>query len=367
MNFIQPNKIQPNKIDAGTDEEFSKMAWTEPKHSKKKVSEAGTILLNPLITEDQYSEALLIVNNWRSSHAYPLNNLQGLLRSKVKNIDEDSLVSQRLKRVPSILNKLKRFPSMQLHRMQDIGGCRAILSDINKVYQLKEALITSGTKNELIRLDNYIENPKDSGYRGIHLIYKYCGKKDSIYNRHLIEVQVRSQIQHAWATTVEIIGAFLKQSLKAGEGSSEWLEFFKLVSILFSQLEVNEQEHLSSLEIDEVKNKVIDFIQKLYVYDKLRAFSVSTDYIEHHNTKSGYFLLVLDVDRGQVSVKDYLRKNLNNATSEYLRLEKKHRGNSSVDVVLVAAESIKSLRKAYPNYFADSRFFSEILNQVLDT
>ena len=61
--------------------------------------------------------------------------------------------------------------------MQDIGGCRVVLSDVKKVHALRDLLLDSKTKNELVKQDDYIENPKDSGYRGIHLIYKYKGKK----------------------------------------------------------------------------------------------------------------------------------------------------------------------------------------------
>lgn len=36
-------------------------------------------------------------------------------------------VSQRLKRLPTIEDKLRRLPRMDLSSMQDIGGCRAVL------------------------------------------------------------------------------------------------------------------------------------------------------------------------------------------------------------------------------------------------
>jgi ppGpp synthetase/RelA/SpoT-type nucleotidyltranferase len=76
---------------------------------------------------------------------------------------------QRHKRSPSIISKLARFPQMELSRMQDIGGCRAIVATVRDVERLN-ALIQSGrTRNKLHREYNYIEKPKDTGYRGIHL------------------------------------------------------------------------------------------------------------------------------------------------------------------------------------------------------
>jgi ppGpp synthetase/RelA/SpoT-type nucleotidyltranferase len=37
-------------------------------------------------------------------------------------------VTQRLKRLPTIVDKLARHPNMQLTTMEDIGGVRAVLS-----------------------------------------------------------------------------------------------------------------------------------------------------------------------------------------------------------------------------------------------
>jgi predicted nucleic acid-binding Zn ribbon protein len=47
-----------------------------------------------------------------------------------------SRISQRLKRIPTILDKLHREPGMNLGRMEDIGGCRAVLRDLDEVYRV---------------------------------------------------------------------------------------------------------------------------------------------------------------------------------------------------------------------------------------
>jgi hypothetical protein len=67
--------------------------------------------------------ALAIINNWRSSHRYPLNGIQVNLRKITTKLDSDPTVAQRIKRLPSIRHKLERFHGMDLARMQDIGGC----------------------------------------------------------------------------------------------------------------------------------------------------------------------------------------------------------------------------------------------------
>ena len=41
-----------------------------------------------------------------------------------------------------------------------------------------------------------------------------------------------------------------------------------------------------------------------------------------------------------------------------------YKNNSAIDIVLVSAESIKDLKKAYPNYFSDTTEFGKILKRV---
>ena len=130
-----------------------------------------------------------------------------MLRKKATDIDTNAVVVQRHKRAPSIIGKLTRFPKMELSRMQDIGGCRAIVSSVRDVQRLNKHIQTSRTRNELHREYDYIAEPKESGYRGIHLTYKYNGEKTE-YNGYFVEVQLRSKVQHAWATTVEIVDTF---------------------------------------------------------------------------------------------------------------------------------------------------------------
>ena len=57
--------------------------------------------------------------------------------------------------------------------MQDIGGARAVLPDIDDVDRLREAYKRGRTKHQLVGQKDYVRQPKTSGYRGIHLVYRY--------------------------------------------------------------------------------------------------------------------------------------------------------------------------------------------------
>ena len=140
-----------------------KILWEEPKYSKSRVSKAGLTLISKKETSEDKNIALDILNNWRSAHALPLNVIQTRLRKYAKQVCTKPLIAQRLKRTPSIILKLKRFEKMKLDRMQDIGGCRAVVDNLSQVNSLIESLKLRKTDHELVSYKNYIENPKASG------------------------------------------------------------------------------------------------------------------------------------------------------------------------------------------------------------
>lgn len=57
-------------------------------------------------------------------HELLLNALNTLACRIAAKICPGALAARRLKRMPSIVGKLRRFPKMQASRMQDIGGWR---------------------------------------------------------------------------------------------------------------------------------------------------------------------------------------------------------------------------------------------------
>lgn len=111
------------------------MAWSEPLFDVQAVNRAGKVLARSAAEDIEnwsvdewtaYEEAIAVVNNWRSSHSYPLNTFQVNLRNVGRKFEKDVLIAQRIKRLSSIRHKLDRFPNMRLSQMQDLGGCRAI-------------------------------------------------------------------------------------------------------------------------------------------------------------------------------------------------------------------------------------------------
>ena len=344
------------------------MLWPTLKYSRNHVNRAGDILAHWGDGTDRLEdliEAFDVLTNWRSCHTYPINTFQATLRQKLKNIDRNAIVAQRIKRVPSIVSKLRRFSKMRLSRMQDIGGLRAIVDTLNNVTQLKHNYNGSRFHHELITEKDYIAKPKPSGYRGVHLVYRYNNIKNDKYNGLLIELQIRDKLQHAWATAVETMGTFLNQALKSSEGPDAWLNFFALAGSAFAHLEkcppVVGFEGLSQTE---TFARTIETAKELSVKNKLAVYSHAVNVTSMVNTSGSYHLVVLDPDKKSVDIKTYSRARLDEANEAYTQTERRITEGENLQAVLVSAGSIEALRRAYPNYFLDTKQFIMYLDRI---
>ncbi|MER6235925.1 RelA/SpoT domain-containing protein [Streptomyces clavifer] len=154
---------------------------------------------------------------WRAAHSYPLTKVTNGLRFMA---GPQARVAQRLKRAPQIVNKLVRQPKMKLARIEDIGGCRAVLPDRASV----DAVVSKMRGRwEIHRERDYVADPKSSGYRALHFVTERDGKR--------IEVQLRTVGQQTWADTVESFAATYELPLKDEVGPEPVLEFFRCAGL----------------------------------------------------------------------------------------------------------------------------------------
>jgi putative GTP pyrophosphokinase len=351
------------------------MSFPVPEYSRKQVQRAGDVLAKykmPDVTDfDKWIDAYRVLTNWRACHGYPINTFQSTLRTKLKKIDADALVAQRLKRLPSIINKLQRLHGMNLARMQDIGGLRAVVSTLPQLKILYDDYKNTRFTHALVAEYDYVANPKKSGYRSIHLVYKYKLRQESKYDGLQLELQLRTKLQHAWATAVETMGTFLEHSLKSSEGPDEWLDFFSLVSSAFAHSEktplVPGYENFTK---EQTYRMTAEHAIRLDVHDKLKRFSTAVKSIPTTGSASrAYYLVELQLtgDDTNVKITSFARDKLEEANLEYSKAEQKISELVPVQVVLVSAGSIESLRRAYPNYFLDTHEFLIQLGKITDS
>ncbi len=168
------------------------------------------------VTEAALVEAIVAVQEFRAAHRVPLTKANMGLRSMVTSEGCRVEVTQRLKRLRTIFEKVGiRETTLPLWSMQDIAGCRAVLDSVDEVRRVQKRLMKNRPP---VRVDDYVAAPKASGYRSVHVIVRY--------DERTIEVQLRTRVMHDWAVAVERLGGRLDVDLKGGIGPPEVLSLW---------------------------------------------------------------------------------------------------------------------------------------------
>ncbi len=210
--------------------------------SKNRIDKAGQTLAEYLageidvdgerlrnIPDGDIADAWDVVQWWRDEHKRPLSRVAANLRYYVVDYGRP-IVGQRLKKAPTIADKLVRLPRMKLSRMGDIGGVRAVLPNRDAVYEVAGRLRRNWT---ITRERDYMADPKPDGYRALHLNGRHHGR--------LIEVQLRTPNQDLWANEVEEDAVSFDFRLKAGGGPSELRDYYRAAADLLAAVDAGDQ------------------------------------------------------------------------------------------------------------------------------
>jgi hypothetical protein len=204
-------------------------------------------------------------------------------------------------------------------------------------------------------------------YRSVHLIYRFVGKATSSpWNRLWIEIQLRTSLQHSWATAVETVDAFTSENLKFGAGSDDWKRFFQLVSALHARAEKTAPIPNVPTAYEALAREAKLLERKLGVIHRLEQYAHITQQITRKKRGINFDWYVLQIlpDAGRVIVKGFPLDAFDSAKDSLVSLEAKFKGTRN-QAVLVATASLNELRRAYPNYFADTKFFIEVLRSLV--
>lgn len=346
------------------------MAWTAPAHSRGRVDAAGKMLIglttqsSPSFDRLGLSKAIEVIDNWRSSHSYPLQVVKMTLLNRARRIDPDAIVAQRLKRLESIYGKLINNPRMKLSQMQDIGGCRAIVSSRARLDQLVttyDKLMAEARANrpELFEKYNYIATPKPDGYRSVHFVCRYrtTAAPHLAHNNLRIEIQLRTRRQHAWATAVETVSTFTGEALRSTTGSELWRRFFALMGSAIAIREKCPPVPGTPSGKDELTREIRNLSRHLKVRATLRGYGAAVQRLTTSPAGARLFLLVLDSNARTTQVRPFQMSELDRATAEYLAAEKQISDRRTMQAVLVSVDSVAALRRAYPNFYLDAKEF----------
>lgn len=326
--------------------------WVTPEYTRSRVTAAGRRIRKGNPTLEDWD----VVENWRRAHAYVLNTFQMRLRNTRNRFEGEVQIAQRHKRRPTIVDKLLREPSMQLSTMHDIAGCRAICSSIEELTKFREVFLNTRSKHIHTNSDdnrfNYIENPKPSGYRGIHDVFETQLESQSgqVWNGLKVEIQFRTRAQHAWATAVETVDLLNGERAKFGQASPELQRFFLVSSELIARYAEGRTGFLTNLSDAEVAHEFASLNRELGIVQRLSdAVTRSPEIRRDRNT-----ILIFHFE-GEQRLEIQSFDSITPAQRAYSDLEERMEGKA--DVVLVKAQHADDLRRAFQNYFTDAREF----------
>jgi hypothetical protein len=107
-----------------------------------------------------------------------------------------------------------------------------------------------------------------------------------------------------------------------------------------------------------------EYAHELDIANKLAAFGTALDITttSPEVKDAHYFLIEVNHTTKMVNVKSYKQAESEKATVEYLDVEKQIRASQDSDAVLVSVDSMAALRRAYPNYFLDTKVFVNLMS-----
>jgi putative GTP pyrophosphokinase len=197
--------------------------------SRSQVDRLGERLRKGIITDND----LQLLDRFRRSFRDSYEKVVRLIR------DEMGLEpAGRPQKTPiSIIEKLRR-QSIRLSQIQDISGCRIVVLDLLAQDEVVERL---QKLFDQLQIDDRRTHPSH-GYRAVHVIIQESGK--------LVEVQVRTSLQHLWAEVSEKLSD-LEPSIKYGHGDPSMLLVLDVMSKNITAQELAEAAHETIMSSDD--------------------------------------------------------------------------------------------------------------------
>ena len=85
------------------------------------------------------------------------------------------------------------------NNLSDVAGVRVICSYIDDIYQLYD-MLKSQDDIEILEIKDYINYPKDNGYRSLHVIVKIPVFLSTGKHYSKVEIQIRTIAMDFWAS-----------------------------------------------------------------------------------------------------------------------------------------------------------------------
>lgn len=291
-------------------------------------------------------EDLNKLQEFRQTFQEPISNVFNFVLDVARKIDRQCIVTYRIKRIDTIVEKLRRFHEnpngkMNLSRMWDIAGCRCILNtaDEDSLYKLLTKIQKEYGKD--CKVKDYVAKQKNSGYRSIHIYVK------DHQTQKPIEIQIRNKEQHNWATLVEIVDLLYGTKNKECGAVSRLGRFL----YLYSKADKLTKKEFSEMLKIERKVKVFERMSNVLTRNYL---NIRRQWLKQ-KTKGSYFVITAN-KKGSEIVSFPTFKEAETAYYE------KYLANSDSNIVLthLRMPDFNQISMAYSNYvLAMHAFFDD--------
>lgn len=292
-------------------------------------------------------EDLLYLQQYRTSFSQPLSATFHKIRRICDKVDRETIVAFRLKRIGTIINKLLRLENTFVTTMGDIAGIRCIFKTQKDVEKALEIIKSKFEYDKKIR--NYVDNPKQIGYKGIHIYIKEPRSNKKI------EIQLRTIKDHNWATLVEITDLLYGVRLKelGFESNERFAQFHALMS---SDKQLNKTE---AYFIYSLLNET-NFISKLS-----NTFRKNNNEVKRRwsDQKKNHSFFLIEASRKDIPILKSF-SSFRKAEEEYF---KKYKENQDAEIVLTSIRKpdFKQISIAYANYILSYHNFIKDIKPIL--
>lgn len=302
---------------------------------------------------DEMLELEMVFDEYRKEHLEPLTRLTLELQGWLQSHGSQYYIAQRLKRKPQILRKLKRF-SVRLTQLQDIGGCRIIVDsnkDVNDLYEFVEKKLKESTFAKIVRTTDYREKGRDdTGYRALHIILEVSSR--------MLELQLRSKIQHYWSESIERTSVIYGNRLKEKEGDQIVIDYFKLFSDSLHDIEIYKRiPPATEILLQEKREAAETIIHEKSTTEHLSGF-VNQNVIKTMKQIEGgearqfnNWILVFDWSDGNFVTWEMVSRNPEEAVGAYLRYESEFPEDDRKEVVMIGTSDVEMVQHTHSHYF----------------
>lgn len=196
--------------------------------SRARIDKLGDVLRDGVFGK----EALIELDEFRNEFVAAYENVVYKLKDQLGY----QVTGRPAKSTPAIVEKLRR-ETTRLSQMQDIAGCRVIVTDMPMQERALAAI-----RVFLIESDVYDRRESPShGYRAVHIVSRNEPRR--------VEVQLRTVLQHMWAEVSEKYADTVDPRIKYGEGDESVLRLLNSLSVSISRIEADELERDKVLKV----------------------------------------------------------------------------------------------------------------------